>query len=220
MTDPGRKAWSPGAGEYDSADLEMARSAAAALEHEARANTMQPRNDLQARVLAALEAEPTPAPLTALSSAARDRRAAGMLAALRDLWGVAWSGGRPWMVRVPAALAVLVLLGGVGSAGGLAAVGAWNTLQREGRSAEPSPTDDRVPIVVPPSPSSMPVEPVAAPSPTPTTKPTVRPTPSSTARPTLRPSATHSPTPRPAPTPTHHPEATHHPDATHAPGHG
>lgn len=202
---------------FTATEMERIRSAAGEVEHYARAAHLAPREDLAARIAAAIEEEPTPAPLTVMARAARERRAAGLAAGLRDLWRVTWSGGRPLAIRLSAAVVVLLLVVGVGSAGGLAAVGAWNAL-RPDATATPAPSVPQVPVVVPPVQPSVPAEPLVTPPPLETPAPTPSPTPRPTARPTTRP--THTPMHTPMPAPTHHPDATHQAEPTHAPGHG
>jgi hypothetical protein len=215
------------------ADGERIRSAAAELERFALATDVAPRAGLAASILATLEAEPTPAPLTALTAATRRRRLGAMLAALRDAWRVTWSGGRPVAIRLSAAMAVLVLVVMTGSVGGLAAVGAWTALQPTPTTPTPSPSNDQAPVVVPPvQPSPSPAAPMgtAAPTPSGSPAPTASPRSAPSAAPTHTPRPTMKPTPRPTamPThmPTHHPDPTsmpmptHHPEPSHDPGHG
>jgi len=212
---------------FTATEIERIRSAAGELQHYARAAHPAPRQDLAARIAAAIEREPTPAPLTVMAQAAREHRAAGLVAGLRDLWRVTWSGPRPLAIRLSAALVVLLLVAAVGSAGGLAAVGAWNALRPEATTT-PAPSIPQLPVVGPPVQPSVPAEPLVtpppvetpAPAPSTTPRPTTppSPTPRPTARPTPRP--THSPRHTPMPAPTHHPDATHQAEPTHEPGHG
>jgi hypothetical protein len=220
------------ADEVAPSDATQMRSAAAELERFARATDIAPRAGLSAQIMASLAAEPTPAPLTALSDATRRRRLAGMLAALRDTWRVAFTGGRPVAIRLSAAMAVVVLLATVGSVGGLAAVGAWSALNPPATSPAPSPSVDQVPVIVPPMQpnpsvttprSTVGPEPTMSPTPMQSQGPTPSATPMHTARPTTKPMP--KPTAMPAPMPTHHPEPTsmpmptHHPEPTHGAGH-
>ena len=101
------------ADEVGPADAEQIRGAAAELERFAQATDIAPRAGLGAQIMAALAAEPTPAPLTALSYATRRRRLAAMLAALRDTWRVAWTGGRPVAIRLSAAMVVVLFMSGL-----------------------------------------------------------------------------------------------------------
>ena len=212
---------------FSATEIERIRSAAVELEHYARGTHLAPRAELAARIAAAIEQEPAPAPLTAMAQAARERRATGLMAGLRDLWRVTWSGGRPVAIRLSAALVVLLLVAGVGSATGLAAVGAWNVLSPDA-TATPAPSVPQVPVVVPPVQPSVPAEPLVTPPPveTPAPTPSTTPRPTAPPSPTPRPSAppttrpTHTPMHTPMPAPTHHPDATHQAEPTHAPGHG
>lgn len=183
----------------------------------AHATAIAPDVGLQDRVMSAIGAEPSPAPIVAAAAATRAHRWAAAIAALRDLWPVAWGGGRPWAVRMSAAAIVLAVAVGAGSVGGLAAAGAWNLLNQH-----------RTPIVAPiasPSPAPSPAlsaEPAPSSSPSFSAEPTRTPQPSPSAVPTRRPapSPTHRPEPTPAPThrqPAHTPSPTHHPEPPHIP---
>ena len=227
------------------ADAVQMRSAAAELEGFARATDIAARPGVSARIMASIAAEPTPAPLTALSDATRRRRLAAMVAALRDTWRVAWTGGRPAAIRLSAATAVVLLLAAVGSAGGLAAVGAWNALNPPDARPAPSPSVNQLPVIVPPvqsspsvimPPSTMRPEPSMSPAPMESQRPTPSTTPMQSQRPmpmpthhpkpTSMPMPTHHPKPTSMPMATHHPEptsmpmATHHPEPAHGAGHG
>ena len=208
---------------FSATEIERIRSAAVELEHYARGTHLAPRENLAARIAAAIIQEPMPAPLAVMAHAARERRITGLVAGLRDLWRVTWSGGRPVAIRLSAALVVLLVVVGLGSAGGLAAVGAWNAL-RPDVTTTPAPSVPQLPVVVPPLPSSLPVEPLVTSMPletaVPMSSPSSRPTetPSPTPRPTAMP--TPRPTHTPMPAPTHHPDPTHRAEPTHEPGHG
>lgn len=186
---------------FTGTEIERIRSAAGELEHYARAAHLAPREDL----------------------AARERRTTGLVAGLRDLWRVTWSGGRPLAIRLSAAAVVVLLVATVGSATGLATVGAWNVL-RPDATATPAPSVPQVPVVVPPVQPSVPAEPLVTPTPQQTPAPMASPTPRPTATPSPTPRPTARPTPRPThtpmPAPTHHPDATHQAEPTHEPGHG
>ena len=206
---------------FDPGELAAIRSTADELERYARTTDVAPRPIAAASILAAIAAEPTPAPLVAMAAATRARRPAGIVGALRDAWRVTWSGSRPVGIRLSSGFAVLLLLAVVGSTGGIAAAAAWNALQ-PGPTVPPTPT--QLPVVVPPINPSPSPEPAATavptdatatpgPSPSPSPKATHGATPKPTSRPTSRP--TPRPTPRPthqwwSPMPSHHPEPTHH----------
>lgn len=112
------------------------------------------------RVMAAVSREPAPRPLAAAIGATRRRSPIAALSALGDLWRVAFSGGRPFAVRVPAiALVVLLVVGSVG-AGALGA-GAFAGLLRRAPDATPALSSS-------PLAPSPPTEPSASPSPSPT----------------------------------------------------
>jgi hypothetical protein len=108
--------------------------------------------DFGDRVMAALEAEPTPAPAGFLSPVRRRGIAAGFAASLRQAWASAFSGGRPVLVRASALAYVLaVVLAGTALAG-FATVGIGSALGLLGPSATQTvapattaPTDLAVP---------------------------------------------------------------------------
>jgi hypothetical protein len=153
---------------------------------------IRPSDGFTDRVLAAIGEEPLPAPMAVAGLAARQGRFGAMVAALRDTWHVAWSGGRPLAVRGQAMAFVLLLIVAVGSVGAVTTVGAFNAL---------FPTTN----------SPSPMLPVASPSPQPaqTAAPTETPEPSSSAEPTGS----------PEPTETAKPGATTKPHETVEPGH-
>ncbi len=181
------------------------------------------------RVMAAVSREPAPRPLAAAIGATRRRSPIAALSALGDLWRVAFSGGRPFAVRVPAiALVVLLVVGSVG-AGALGA-GAFAGLLRRAPDATPALSSS-------PLAPSPPTEPSASPSPSPTEGESPEPSgqpeesespqPSTTARPTVAPaqapavsegSSVHpTGTPGDGSQPTSTPEATATPNAGETP---
>ena len=177
---------------------------------------IRPSDGFTDRVLAAVAGEPLPRPMAAAGLAAREGRFGAMLAALRDTWHVAWSGGRPLAARAQAMAFVLVLIVAVGSVSGLATVGAMNALfpATATPSLVPSP---QTPVT--PSPSRRPDEvlppagPTAPPKPVQTAEPTDTPEPTETPEPneTPKPTQTDKHTERPGHTET--PEPTETPDA-------
>lgn len=143
---------------------------------------IRPSDGFTDRVLAAIGAEPLPRPTAVAGLAARQGRLWAMLAALRDTWHVAWSGGRPFAVRAQAMAFVLILVAAMGSVGGLATVGAINALFPPDH-ASPSPT---LPSPTLPTPT-LPAETRPSPEPTetaPATGPSATPEPSDSAEPT------------------------------------
>ena len=70
-----------------------------------------PTSDFSDRVMAAVAAEPLPAPVIAAGSALRHGAAMGLLASLRDSFRVAFGGGFPAVVRAQALALVLVVVG-------------------------------------------------------------------------------------------------------------
>ncbi len=178
-------------------------AAARELEWLAATDDIGPSEGFEDRVMAAIAAEPTPRPVAAVIGAARRGRPAGVLAALGDLWRVAWSGGRPLAVRAPAVALVLVLLVGSVGLGSLGAAAALGLLDR--RTPEPA------------------VSP--APSPGPSTGPTLAPTkaqspspePSESAEPSESPEGSESPEPSDSAEAAETPEPASTPGASEAP---
>jgi cytoskeletal protein RodZ len=100
-----------------------------------------------------------------------------MVAALRDTWEVAWSGGRPVAARAQAMAFVLLLVVAVGSVGAVTTVGAFNVLFPT--TSSPTVPLPSVPAVVIPSPRAA-----DTPEPTETAEPTETDEPTETAEPT------------------------------------
>ncbi len=187
------------------------------LEWLAAADDVAPSAGFADRVMAAVAAEPTPRPVTAAATAARQGAVLGVLGALGDLWRVAWTGGRPLAARAPAIALVLLLV--VGTVG-VGAVGVGALGQLLDRPAEsPSPTQVASPSPPPASPSVSPLpsaspspSPDASPSPSPSAEPEESPEPgespdaTSQAGPTARPRPTDTPRPTRTPRPTETPE--------------
>lgn len=221
-------------GELDGADLGPGTEAellgtARDLEWLALREDVGPGPDFVDRVMAAVSREPAPRPVAAALGAARRRSPLAALAALGDLWRVAFTGGRPLAARFPAmALVVLLVIGSVG----VGAVGAGALAGLLGRTPAATPVLSPVVATSPepsesPSPAASPAEstspepsgqppasassestsaPVIVATPAPTRDHTGRPT--DTPRPTDRPTRTQEATSTPTPTPTDTPQAT------------
>ncbi len=105
-------------------------SAARDLEWLAAVDDIGPSWDFADRVMVSIQAEPLPRPVVAAYGAARKGRPIAALAALGDLWRVAFGGGsRPLAVRLPAIGLVVLLVAAIGGAGTLgvgALTGAFN----------------------------------------------------------------------------------------------
>ena len=208
---------------------ELATALAAAREVESLAAfDITPSDGFTDGVMAAISAEPLPAPIAAVGAAARGGRLAALVASFGDVWRVAWSGGRPLAIRAQAVALVLVVIVALGSAGSLALVGGWNALA-------PLRAPESTPVVSPePTPSLTPslspsesVEPSESPSESPEPSDSAEPSetpagptdnggsgtnPAATPRPTVRPIATPTSTPTPEVTDT--PEPTRTPEPT------
>ena len=175
---------------------------------------IRPSDGFTDRVLIAIANEPLPRPMAVAGLAARQGRVWAMLAALRDTWHVAWSGGRPLAIRAQAMAFVLLLVVAVGSVGAVSTVGALNLLfpPISPPSLQPAPT---VPLVTsPPTEPSEDRTPSPEATPSPSAEPTETPEPTKTAEPTDTPEPTDNPshTERPGHTETPEPTDTHETD--------
>ncbi len=195
---------------------EMLR-AARELEWLASTDDVAPTTGFEDRVMAAVAAEPTPRPVLAAVSAARRGAISGVLAAVADIWRVAWTGGRPLGARLPAMAIVLVMLAGTVGAGALG-VGTLAHLV-DG----PPETPSLAPVASPsPSPTASP-SPTLSPSPSPSASPAAGESPDEsethgaerTEEPT-RP-ATESPRPTRTPRPTETPDEDETPHGEESP---
>ena len=204
-------------GELDTADVGPGTEAellgtARDLEWLALREDVGPGPDFVDRVMAAVSREPAPRPVAAAFGAARRRSPLAALAALGDLWRVAFTGGRPLAARFPAlALVVLLVLGSVG----VGAVGAGAVAGLLGRTPEatpvlspivaasPEPSESPSPAVsptesAPPEPSGQPPASASSES---TSVPVIVATPAATRDHAGRPTDTPRPTDRPTSTP-------------------
>ena len=212
------------------AELAATLGAARELEWLAAVDDVRPSADFADRVMSAVVTEPLPAPVAAAGAALGAGRLGALVAAFRDMWRVAFGGGRPYAVRAQALAIVLIVIVGAGSVTGLAAVGAWNVLSPE-RSPEVSPAVSPGPL---PSPTeSGPAEPTESPPPSESAEPTESAEPSGTPEPsetpeasspaptspqaTARPTATPTPRPTPEPTSSETPEPSKTPEPTDTP---
>ncbi len=154
-------------------------STARALEWLAATDDLGPSAGFADRVMAAIAEEPAPRPVEAALGAIRQRKPRAVLAALGDVWRVAFGGGaRPFAMRLPAMALVIVLLAGLGGVGALGA-GALAGIFNHG----------------PVSPVASPVAPVASPRPSELESPDPNVTPAVIATPGPSPSPTESPEP-------------------------
>ena len=177
-------------GELDAADLGPGGEAellgtARELEWLAASEDVGPGPGFADRVMTAVSREPTPRPVAAALVAARRRSPLAALAALGDLWRVAFTGGRPFAVRLPAmALVALLVLGSVGAG----ALGAGALAGLLGRMPDATPALSPSPLV-----PSSPPEPTASPSAS--ASPSVSPAASESAEPSGVPGSSESPEP-------------------------
>lgn len=212
MTGPGRR-FNPsellGGAEGNPTDAELADAfvAARALEAHALSDHVRPTEGFGGRVMAAIATEPAPRVVIRPRSAAGGGVVVGLLAAVRDSWGILTGSGRPLEVRAQA-LGLLLLVGVVvTSVGGVAAVGVGALLAPD---ATPTPSVQALPT---PTPSQSGPPPSPSPSPSPSASPTETGEPTDTAEPT-DPAA---PTETAEPTDTSDPEETESPGATETP---
>jgi hypothetical protein len=179
-------------GELDAADLGPGAEAellgtARELEWVAASEDVGPGPGFADRVMAAVSREPTPRPVAAALGAARRRSPLAALAALGDLWRVAFTGGRPIAVRFPAmALVALLVLGSVGAG----ALGAGALAGLLGRTPDATPALSPSPLV-----PSSPPEPTASPSASASASSSVSPAASESAEPSGVPGSSESPEP-------------------------
>ncbi len=167
-----------------------------------------PSPDFADAVMAAIEAEPAPAPASRLVLAVRHLSITGAAVAIGDAWRTATSGPRPMAARVAAIGLVLAVAIGLTATGGAVVAGAGWII---GQSSGPPPT---VPSVLPsprPSPDRSPsVEPSPSPSvePSPSVVPTEPAEPSHEAEPTetAEPTDSHEPNETPEATGTNEPD--------------
>jgi len=159
--------------------LDIARD----LEAFSRSESVTPSVDFEDRVMAAIALEPPPRTAGGLGLA-------GLVAAIRDSWRLAWSGGRPLAVRAQALALVLLAAIALGSLGAVAAVGIGRLLAPDQSTVTPAPLPT-------PHPSMLPsLRPEASPSPSPT--PTASPTPTVEATETAEPTHAADPTSDPS----------------------
>jgi hypothetical protein len=171
-------------------ELVADRQVARRLEAAAESATVRPSPDFADRVMAAIAAEPAPAPVRAAGAALRRGSLAAFLAAFRDAWRVSFGSGFPVAARAQALVLVLVA-GGVLAGSGVVTAGALGAFNRHG--SEPAPT---TPATAAPTATS---EPTATPEPPESAGPsgTIEPVQSGSPEPSE--SAANEPTDAPAP---------------------
>ncbi len=159
-------------------EMDQAVSLGRELEDLALRTAVRPSAEFTDRVMAAIEAEPVPAPVIAAGSALRAGALGGVLVAIRDSFRVAFGGGFPMAARAQALALVMVVVLAAGGTG-IVAARAVGLLDDRG-TPPPSPSPSL------PEPSTSPVpspsESMPPPSPTPSTStgPTDSPEPSAT----------------------------------------
>lgn len=196
-----------------------------------RSGEPDPGRDFPDRVMAAIAAEPEPAPLLVVLAALRRGRPAVVVAALGDAWRDLIGAGRPVLVRAQAIALLAATLILAAAIGGGAAVGAARLLDLQGPlSPSPSPS---MPVGPSPSPAVTPSPSFVSPTPEASETPEASGTPEASetaepsgtpegggggqATPTPEPSRTPRPTATPEPTRTPKPSATPTPTPTETP---
>jgi hypothetical protein len=161
------------------------------LEAVADRGTVRPSADFADRVMAAVAAEPSPAPARAAGAALRRLSLGGILVSFRDAWRVSFGAGFPVAARAQA-LALVIVAGGLLATSGVVTAGALGAFNSHG--PEPAPTTQ------------------ATAAPTSTPEPTTTPEPSEVVGPngTIEPNQSGSPEPSES--------ASAEPDGTAAPG--
>jgi hypothetical protein len=172
-----------------------------------RSGEPDPGRDFPDRVMAAIAAEPEPAPLLVVLDALRRGRPAVVVSALGDAWRDLIGSGRPLLVRAQAIALLAATLILAAAIGGGAAVGAERLLELHG-PLSPSPSSS-MPIGpslspdVTPSPSFVvstqepieTLEPSETPEPSETLEPSETPEPSETLEPNEMPEPSETPEP-------------------------
>ena len=130
-------------GEPVPTQAEQADLLIAARELESAASATQairPTEGFEDRVMAAIPLEPAPRVVIRPGSAVRGGRPAAFLLAIRDAWGIATTGGRPWAIRGQALaflLLVVVAAGSLTTAAGVGVVALLRTNQSPAPSVQP-----------------------------------------------------------------------------------
>jgi hypothetical protein len=124
------------------ADVLVARE----LEGVADRGTVRPSDGFADRVMAAVAAEPAPAPVRAAGAAVRRGSLAALGASLRDAWRVSTRTGFPMAARAQAMALVLVVMA-LAAGGGIATAGALGLLGDHGPN--PGPTLTAAPATLP-----------------------------------------------------------------------
>jgi hypothetical protein len=197
------------------------------LERIASQGRLAPSTGFADRVMAAVTAEPVPAPVIVAGNALRHGAAFGLLAAIRDAFRITLGGGFPIAARAQA-LALVLLVVVVAGGSGFATAGALGVFSAHpgpsprvvapptgtpAPSASPDPTDTPDATFDTTDPS-MSVEPSGELDPSETGQPEDTSEPEDTARPTKDSGsgATAQPTRRPTPKPTHRPKPSETPE--------
>ena len=164
-------------GEPVPTQAEQADLLIAARELESAASATQairPTEGFEDRVMAAIALEPAPRVVIRPGSAVRGGRPAAFLLAIRDAWGIATTGGRPWAIRGQALaflLLVVVAAGSLTTAAGVGVGALLRTNQSPAPSVQPGPTVAPMPTGTP----SPTMPPTATPEATETPEPTETP---------------------------------------------
>jgi hypothetical protein len=141
-------------------ELAADRRVARELEGVADRGTVRPSTDFAERVMAAIAAEPAPAPIRAAGAAVRRRSPGALLASFRDAWRVSFGTGFPLAARAQA-LALVLVVGGALATSGVVTAGALGAFTNQGTGPAPTQATD-APVITSeptPAPTTAPTEP-------------------------------------------------------------
>ena len=152
-------------------------------------------------VMAAIAAEPLPAPGSAIVVALRAGRPSALVSGMVDSWRVTWAGGRPVAVRLQGLAFVLVMTLAIAGLSGALLVGALGALQRgpsvapvvAPESTQPARLNEQTPTETDHSTVKGPATPSERTPATPAVRSTPTPQPDWTPRPTATTASTEEP---------------------------
>jgi len=177
-------------------ELAADRRVARELEGVADRGTVRPSADFSERVMAAIAAEPAPAPVRAAGAAVRRGSLGALLVSFRDAWRVSFGTGFPMAARAQALALVLVVSGALATSGVVTA-GALGAFTNRGTGPAPTQATDAPVITSQPTPTQVPTPTDEASPPTGPTSGSMEPaetgSPEATETPTAEPAGTEAP---------------------------
>ncbi len=132
-------------------ELAADRRVARELEGVADRGTVRPSADFAERVMAAIAAEPAPAPARAAGAAIRRGSLGAFLVSFRDAWRVSFGTGFPVAARVQA-LALILVVSGVLVSSGAVTAGALGVFTDRGPGPAPTQSTDAPVVTSEPTP--------------------------------------------------------------------